>query len=1124
MDHNAPQPLREGDAEALFAEFLELERAGQAPELEQLCERHPEQAEELRQRHRQWRKAGAALERLRQTGAELGASSGDEVEEDPEARARAELLWGRYKVQGEVGRGGMGSILSVRDEGLGRELAMKVMRSRSALALLEGAYFEDPARLARFEEEARITGRLEHPGIVPVHELGQDPQGRPYFTMKLVGGRTFRSILKLVREEREGWNVQRALGVLLKVCEAVGFAHDKGVVHRDLKPANLMIGSFGEVYVMDWGLARDLRRSDLPASPSGGESADSGDVPTDHVTQEGDVLGTLEYMSPEQASGKRELVGPPTDVFAVGAMLYELLCGEPPLGVRPNSSPHVRLAAALGREVEPVRTRAPETLAELCSITEKALSPEPDQRYASMVELAEDLRAYLEGRVVQAHATGAWQEAKKWVQRNKAVASLAASLLLAVTVSLVVVSVLAVEISDQKTDIERQKGDLEDAYASLELKEQEARENLLLADMHLQQANHRTGQLEHVARFHDRMLVDVDIELMGVDLISRQRAELAAILDRDGVAESEAEELVAAFDELMIRLNSTDLARGVLDDNILRYAVGTIDSEYTGRPELESILRMSVGNSYYELGLLDKALPQLERCLELCRELYGDAHVQTLLSRSRLGSLQEARGEFQLALENQTLAWSGLVELGEEAAEFANAALTERGNALVEVARYEEALEVFEQAYDEAEAMFGLEDLRTLRLLGFIGDSLRSLGRLDAAEAPLVQALRVRQRLLGERDLETLSAHWSLSTLYRELGRFDESEEHLRVTYEGRREQLGDDHPRTISALSTLASLVLDQGRLEEAEPLHRESVERARRVLGADHPRTLTALSDHALLLESLGHRERAFELAKEALDGRLRTLGDRHLATLSSMVNVGQWHASGGELEEAEALYRRAYEGMLASLGEEHTQTLIVMNNLASLYSSQERFEESLELHERVYAVRKEHSGPDHPLTLNSLNNLGTLMQRMGRYEDSLKYLQEALEKLQARYGAHPKTLTPLWNVAAILELLERPEEAEPYWAEAVRIMRDAVPPESPVLLEYLRSHGECLHILGRHAEAEALYLEDIRILEGLVDHDPEQLRLSVEFLCLLYEAWHAVEPDGGYDAKAATWREKL
>ena len=360
----------------------------------------------------------------------------------------------RYRMSGEVARGGQGAIFRVWDEDLQRHLAMKVVLgqgesdsthapSGSSAAPTPDV---DPRTLGRFLDEAQVTGQLDHPGIVPVHELGLDAGGRVYFTMKLVKGRTLREVFGLVQRSEEGWSTTRALGVLLKVCEAMSYAHSKGVIHRDLKPANIMVGRFGEVYVMDWGLARildqedkqDLRiRAEMPVttelrSERKDRAADTPESPL--ITMDGDVVGTPSYMSPEQARGELDLVGLPTDVYAVGAILYQLLSGRVPY-VTPGAKVN---GYALWQLVQmgppqPIGELAREEPAELLAICEKAMAREPMDRYPDMGELAEDLRAYLEGRVVRAYRTGPIVELRMWVVRNKGLAaSLAAAILLLV--------------------------------------------------------------------------------------------------------------------------------------------------------------------------------------------------------------------------------------------------------------------------------------------------------------------------------------------------------------------------------------------------------------------------------------------------------------------------------------------------------------------------------------------------------------------------------------------------------------------------------------------------------------------------------------------------------------------
>ncbi|MCY2961743.1 MAG: protein kinase [Planctomycetota bacterium] len=338
----------------------------------------------------------------------------------------------RYRLEGEVARGGMGAILRVWDEDIRRHLAMKVVLGKGEAATDGGTPEIEPEQLARFLEEAQVTGQLDHPGIVPVHELGLDKEGRVFFTMKLVKGRDLKSIYDLVFAGKEGWSETRALTVLLKVCEAVAYAHKKGVIHRDLKPANVMVGDFGEVYVMDWGLARVMGRADAHNMRIAPEAASSKSVRTERreeregkpdspiVTMDGLVVGTPAYMSPEQALGEVEKFGPRSDVYAIGAMLYHLLARQVPYV--PQGSRMAQWMVLKHVQAGPPQALTlirKDTAPELVAICEKAMARADQDRYADTLLLRDDLRAFLERRVVKAYETGAWAEARKWVQRNK---------------------------------------------------------------------------------------------------------------------------------------------------------------------------------------------------------------------------------------------------------------------------------------------------------------------------------------------------------------------------------------------------------------------------------------------------------------------------------------------------------------------------------------------------------------------------------------------------------------------------------------------------------------------------------------------------------------------------------
>jgi serine/threonine protein kinase len=350
----------------------------------------------------------------------------------------------RYEIQTELARGGQGAVLRIFDEVLDRHLAMKVILGHGRAEVTGRTPGVNTKALGRFLDEAHVTGKLDHPGIVPLHDLGIDTEGRAYFTMKLVKGKTLMKVFDELAKGKGGWTQVRVLGLILKVCEAMSYAHAKGVIHRDLKPSNVMVGRYGEVYVMDWGLAKILGREDdkdIRVRPESlivtsdvrrkrrDQEAAMQDSPI--TTMDGDVVGTPAYMSPEQAAGRVSEMGPPSDVYALGAMLYHLIAGHMPYvppGARLNNYAVWGLVQA--GPPSPAENAASEAPAELVAICERAMKRELNDRYADMSALADDLSAYIEGRVVRAYEAGGWAEARKWVRRNTSLAAALATVLM----------------------------------------------------------------------------------------------------------------------------------------------------------------------------------------------------------------------------------------------------------------------------------------------------------------------------------------------------------------------------------------------------------------------------------------------------------------------------------------------------------------------------------------------------------------------------------------------------------------------------------------------------------------------------------------------------------------------
>jgi len=889
-----------------------------------------------------------------------------------------------YTLVDVLGVGGMGVVYRAEQDNPRRTVALKLIRPGVVSSQV----------LRRFQHEAQILGRLQHPGIAQIFEAGTADAGQgpqPYFAMELVDGVLLNEFVGDIESSNredlqtgtgtklkipaarivEGTGGRERLGtrgrveLVARICDAVQHAHQKGVIHRDLKPSNILIQeavgagaeptglSVGQPKVLDFGVARAID-SDIQA--------------TTFATDIGQVIGTVPYMSPEQCMGDPHEVDTRSDIYALGVIGYQLLTGRLPYDLSQKSLPE---AVRVIREDEPRPLSSLNKMlrGDLETIIMKALEKEKDRRYPSASDLAADLRRVLRDEPIVARPASSFYRLRKFARRNKALVAGVAVVLIVLTAGVI----------------------------------------------------GTTWQAVHATRARDRA-----INAEQIAEARRVRAE----------REAEKSSKIQQFLVDMLASANPETAKGrdvtILKD-MLEDASRKVANDLVNQPEVRIAIHETIALTYRGLGLYAAAEPHLTTALELSRTVLGEAHRDTLLTARNLGRLLWDQGKYSeaQAVLTPALEKARTVLAADETETIAGFA-TALGHTLRSMGRVSEVEPLYREALEVNRTRFGDEDRETLVCMNNLASLLEYQGKLGEAELLYRRTLEGQRRLLTEDHPHTVSSMANLSGLLLRTGKPEEAETLLREALDIEHRILAPDHPNRLRTQGRLASLLQRTGRLAEAETLFRQTMDGLKRTLGPDHLHSLVSANNLANLLYDLERHGEAEELLRETLASLRRTVGDEHPETINTLSNLAHSLRVGGEPAQAEAMFRQALALRERILGANHAATLATLGGLARALRDQHKYVEAEQCAHRAFQAAQASLPATHLTTLVLQTTYGDCLTDLKLNDEAESNLRESYLGLTRTVGRRaPAVVEALRALIRFYEASEQPEKASEHRA---------------------------------------------------------------------------------------------